>query len=217
MARKSKNIEVLEKKEVTQIEKLIKEATPFTLKYDIGEEPLVVNVKPRLNYKDAIFFVWSVVNDITDEEHDLVSYVNKDFSIDMLTLQLYTDIKLPENLETQYELLSTGIISDITCHECFDHKQYLNLLNAIDRQIDFEAKKIQSELKQSAQQYLDQIQSEAETLLNSFEVFAKLFENVKTDDITRLIPKLASMDKLDEKSVVDAVMENQNKILEFKN
>lgn len=197
---------------VNSLDTYIPEIKSFTVPLPVyGEEPIEITVKPRLTISESIDFVNSVVSDVVDDTTG-VTYCVKDFSIRKNTLAYYTNITVPQNLEKQYNLAYTDLLDRIFSEGTFDNDTYKTLLESLDKQIEFEAQKYQNELRAETRELIEETRMQGEELIKVFSQFAKSFENIDPDQMAGLVNRLANMEKLDEKSIVEALVERDDKI-----
>lgn len=199
---------------VNSLDNYISETKTFTVPLPaFGEEtPIEITVKPRLTIAESIDFVNNVVSDVVDDDTG-VTYCIKDFSIRLNTLKFYTNITIPQNLDKQYELAYSDIVMRITHDDehRFKLDEYENLVSAVDKQIEFEKEKYLCELRRETEELIEETKIQNEQLVAVFSQFAKSFENIDPDQMAGLVTKLANMEKLDEKSIVDALVEKGDK------
>jgi hypothetical protein len=208
MAKKSNS-----KVSVNQIEKLIKPIQPFVVNYEVDNEIIEIEVKPRLSFEDTISFVHSVAESVVQSDAEIVTYSTQDFSIAINTLEFYTNIRIPTNIQAQCDLVyGTDIIKKITSHVSFDKLIYEKLLHSVDKQITYEKETMQNQFKVKTQAYIDQIKSETEEIIETFKGFAEIFNKVDPQQIAQIIPKIANIEKLDEKQLVQAFKEVENEV-----
>ena len=200
------------------MEKVAALPTPFVLQIEEDGNLIEVAVKPRLPLSERMAFVKSVIDGLVDIENGNIRYALKDFAITSHTISYFTNIRLPEALEKQDELIcNTGIIDKILSHTSFDSNNYNSLLAAIDVQLKFEAEKLQNQFKQKTEVYLEQVKTEAGQIINEFNKFAETFQKIDFNQFMQYIPQIAEMTKMDEKSLIDVVaaarIEKESKVV----
>lgn len=195
---------------VNELDKFIFTPSEFIIRLPGDEPQTEVVVKPRLTLAESLDFVNSVISDIFDEESGF-SYYFKDFSIRINTLKYYTNITIPQNLEKQYDLVHTDLLDRIFSEGTFDNDTYKTLLESLDKQIEFEAQKYQNELRAETRELIEETRMQGEELIKVFSQFAKSFENIDPDQMAGLVTKLANMENINEKAIVDALVEKGDK------
>jgi hypothetical protein len=202
----------IKKISVNQMDKNIPETLPFPVSFGEGEDKIEVICKPRISFTDGLSFVNNVVSAVVDEDLDRVVFSVKEFSIRTNTLEMFTNIRLPENIEKKYDLVfGTKIYEQIVDDINFDGDVYDIFLAAIDEQIAFESQKMLSQFKSETQTMIDHINTEGEQIINTFAEFGKAFKDVTPEQISALIPKIVEMGKIDEKELASAVLDIQSK------
>lgn len=183
----------VKKVSVNQIDKIIPTDEDFEIVINDVDD-VAITVHPRLDLSGSLEFVRSVVSAIVDEDLG-ITYCLKDFSIRIYTLQYYTNITIPQNLDKQQKLAYSEIINTIFDDSRFKYDEYQSLLRSIDKQIEFEANKMQNEVR-----------AEVRNLIEVFKGFGKAFEGVKPEELASLISNFSKMRQLDEKAMVEAYM-----------
>ncbi len=181
-------------------------------KINIKKEPTAINVdgveiivKHNLSLSEVIAFTKSVVEGIMDLKTDDIEYCYKDFVIAINMLSYYTNIRLPDNLEKQYEFITNSNIVD-KVREKINEVQYWHILDAVDEQIAFEKDKMICQFKAETQNYIEEIKAEAEKIISVFEKYTDIFKNIEPEIITNIIPKLSALDNITKKDIVDTTM-----------
>lgn len=195
---------------VNELDKYISTPSEFIIRLPGDETQTEIKVKSRLSIAEVSDFVNSVISDIFDNESGF-SYYFKDFAIRKNTIAYYTNITVPQNIEKQYELVHTDILDRIRSEGSFDNDTYETLIASIDKQIEFEKEKYLCELRRETEELIEETKTQGEQLVAVFSQFAKSFENIDPDQMAGLVTKLANMEKLDEKSIVDALVEKGDK------
>lgn len=183
----------VKKVSVNQIDKIIPVDEDFEIVISDTDD-VVITVRPRLDLSDSLEFVRSVVSSVVDEDLG-ITYCLKDFSTKIHTLQYYTNITIPQNLDKQQKLAYSEILNTIFHDPRFKYDEYQSLLRSIDKQIEFEANKMQNEVR-----------AEVRKLVEVFNGFGKAFDGVKPEEITSLIDNFSKIQKIDEKAMVEAYM-----------
>ncbi len=164
-----------------------------------------VTVKKRLNILDSLSFVSAVVFSLIDEESQTVNYTWKEYNIRQYTIQFYTDFELPkydgedmskveENLNCiDFILFDSGIYEKIVFSGYFNKSHYDELIDSINKQLDFEVGKI---LKASK---LDEL----------FDTVIGLVNKVDVEKLNKALTKLGGIKGITEKGLVDAVIDKR--------
>ena len=196
-----KKIESKNKNNALNLSQLINVPTPVNI--TVGDINFIV--KPRLNIGEVGAFVEFAISNTYNKNEEEINYSAKDFAFGLSTIVFYTDLDIPEDVDEQYKILTcTNILDKIKEH--IDEKQYWHLLDSIDEQLKFEEQKILSQYRFATQEYIEQIKYEASNIISAFIQFAESFKDIDPNAIADIIPKLTAMTKIDEKTLVDAVL-----------
>lgn len=191
---------------INKTDKLVSIPSTFPLDINTGDEIITIEVKPRLTLINNASFVKSIALGIINEDDCEVRYGFKEFTIRINTLEFYTNLRIPEDLDKQYDLaFNTDILDRILTEESFKLDEYNNLLRLADKQIEFEIQKMLSEFKAGTQAYIDKITAEAEQIISMFQSFGKVFENITPEQVAEILPNLAKFGN--EKDLVKAFID----------
>lgn len=201
---------------INAVEKLVCKHPEFTIDIPHGEDTISITVYPYINLKERLEFVHAiadnVANAMTDTGEPISVYAAKDFFIRIHTLRYFTNMRLPEDTDKQYEFAYyTGIYETIINHVSFCKKIYAELLDSIDKQIEYEIMKTRSRFELETEDFLEHIKFEAEKLMETFETITASFKGVNQEEVSRALKNIADMPKLDGESLVKAVAEVNTK------
>jgi ferritin-like metal-binding protein YciE len=79
------------------------------------------------------------------------------------------------------------------------------LLVAVDKQLEFEVLKMQNQMKE----YFEQTKKDIEEVFAILEPISKMYEGVDPKAISGMIENLSKVNKINEKVLVDAVLDKQ--------
>ena len=123
---------------------------------------------------------------------------NIEFMIRMFVVTMYTDIEMPDEKELQYALVyGTDIYSVVLDNICSD--QLFDIITNIEKCVEFKKQMNVDGLRARMQE----LQAEVSTIL---EQIGSLLGQVSADDIRKLVDAISNS-KLDEKKLVDALVE----------
>ena len=158
-----------------------------------------INVKDKLSIPDVSRFV-AIASDIcfTNSGDYLPEVYN--YALYVATITVFTDFKLPESVEEQYNLIMyTDITSVILDH--VNSKIYEELVGCVKEKVDYKVKL-----------HISSIQEQSEKLLSSVEEmitkFEGVFGSISPDGITDMI-KAFSGGSVDEEKIMEAYMKNK--------
>lgn len=158
-----------------------------------------INVKDKLSIPDVSRFV-AIASDIcfTNSGDYLPEVYN--YALYVATITVFTDFKLPESVEEQYNLIMyTDITSVILDH--VNYKIYEELAGCVKEKVDYKVKL-----------HISSIQEQSEKLLSSVEEmitkFEGIFGSISPDGITDMI-KAFSGGSVDEEKIMEAYMKNK--------
>ena len=158
-----------------------------------------INVKDKLSIPDVSRFV-AIASDIcfTNSGDYLPEVYN--YALYVATITVFTDFKLPESVEEQYNLIMyTDITSVILDHG--NYKIYEELVGCVKEKVDYKVKL-----------HISSIQEQSEKLLSSVEEmitkFEGIFGSISPDGITDMI-KAFSGGSVDEEKIMEAYMKNK--------
>lgn len=170
----------------------------FIAKVKINNESESINVKSRLSFIDTAFFTNSIINEIINLDNANIILYMKDFIIKSKVVEYFTDYPIPDDIEEQFDLIyGTEIYDAIVKDNDFNRDYYVPLIQNINKQIDFELSKIANKSK------VDEL---AEAVMG---IVKKIDENFDMAKVSGALEKLQGMEKIDEKSLVKAFMEEK--------
>jgi len=169
---------------------------------------LNIEVKTFLTLEETMIFVTNVVDVVFDS--DLGSYTPevKDFLISTEILEQYTNLTLPASVAKSYELVyrCNELISIIL--GVVNEPQFHTIIDAIDEKISY-----------MIQTNGNAVNKQAEELVASMgslrDGMSEILSNVTAEDVENMTKSLLN-GKIDEKKLVDAVLENKEKKAELK-
>lgn len=192
MAKNTKKISI------NQFESVVKERFPKTTTeqwFDVE-----VTITPTISLKEVLSFANDVVLSCF---HDTNGFMPEmmDFAIRSNILSRYANFNLPDNLESRYDLLYRSDAVDFVCGH-INMAQLQELISAINKKIDY-----------MCQTNIKGIESKMQEIVESFEKMQgeteALFSGVTADDFGKLMGVFAQHGEIDEKKIVDALMENR--------
>lgn len=184
---------------INVIEKVLKEEFAPQSLTSANWRGIDVEIKNTLSLVDMVSFVEDVVDSCFYEDRGFMPEL-LDFAIRNGLITRYTNISIPSNLEKRYEILYETDIVDFV-ERYVDERQYKEIQIAIRRKVDFisatEVSGIHRQLTQVVSLFED-VQKNAEGV----------FKDLSGDDLSKLIKAVAG-NKLDEKKLVDAVIDRK--------
>lgn len=188
----------IKKISITQFENAVKENFPVvTTKQWFGID---ITIKHTLSLTDILEFANDVVLSCFNDNGGFMPEV-MDFAIRSNILTRYANFSLPDNLKKRYELIYNSDVVDFVCKH-INMQQLQELTDAINRKIDY-----------MCDTNVITIQKEMTKLLDAFESMQenteKMFSGISTEDFSKLINTLTEHGSLDEKKIVDALMERK--------
>lgn len=203
---------------VNKTDKIINEVKQTPVKCGVGDEQIEVLVKPYLTYKDNVNFISDVVSGVVFNEQEIVSYANLEFELRINTIKYFTNVRIPEDYNKQYDLaFSSDIFNMIMAYVLENSKSYWSLRAAVEKQIEFEVNKMQNQFKLGTQQYIETVQAEAQAVIDIVTRLMETFKGIDVDEVAKMIPKFAEATKINEKTLAEAVLDIQQKKEEIKN
>lgn len=150
-----------------------------------------VEIKKSIDLHLAYEFVNQVVNSCFDEDDGGYIPEIKDFAIRACTVEKYTNITLPENVEKLYDLMYMTDIYDLV-RDKINRKQLNALVRAVDDKIEYRT-----------DSGIMVIRKAADDVRALTKQFANLFGGVTPDDV-QAITKAVIDGRLDEEKLVKA-------------
>ena len=180
---------------VNALEKVATEK--FSNQFEVQWEGVPITVTPTITLKDMMEFAENVVETCFDNDGDYHPEL-LDFAVQSEMISKYTNIRLPQNLEKRYHLLSvTGLADEV--QEYINAIQFKELLRAIDRK-----------LRYMTDCNIQQIRSEVKSLTDSFKGMEKraeeMMEGFSAIDAGKLMDFLSG-NRPSEEKIVEAYIE----------
>ena len=147
-------------------------------------------------------FVNGVVETCFDIEDEFRAEL-LDFAFKYYVLIYYTDMELPKEIESSYELVYvTDIVDFVTSKVC---KEQLDMLrSAIDKKIECKI----ADIRYSGQREIDRIKDSLEELLVQMKT---MFDGLNPDDFEKFFNAISESGAIDEEKIVKAVLANKDK------
>lgn len=177
---------------ISAIEKVIKEN--YTPTETIDWHGVEITIKHSLSLEEMMKFVSLVTNSCFSESGEYIPE-SKAFVIKNCVIESYTNIALPSNTSSRYDLIyKSDIVSIILPH--IDMEQFNAISEAIDKKIENIARANVGLVNKKAVELFSSIE-------NIQEQFSNLMSGVTAEDIARLA-RAISNSTLDEKKLVEA-------------
>lgn len=187
MAKKSDRISV------NEIEKVLKETNDVA---ELDWKGLRLKVKGHLSLDEMRAIVIGVVSSCFNNEGGYQPEV-KEFATRAFAIVLYTNIALPKNLNTQYEVVyGSGIWEAIFDYIDFD--QYISMVDAIDE-------RLKSILKVNIEEFNKQ-RAEFEDSTNKIK---EIFDGIDPQDIDNMLSALTNMN-ITEEGLMQAFLKSKD-------
>lgn len=160
-----------------------------------------VVVKRSLSVTEMLAFVNNVVESVFDSDGNYTPEA-MDFAVRLNILTRYANFTMPKDVLKQYEFVyGTDAVDAVT--EFINMTQLKEITAAIKRKVDY-----------ACSINVSTVQRELMKLVTSFSELQanteKIFDGVSNDDLNRLVSALAEHGELDEKKIVDAVLEKRS-------
>lgn len=124
-----------------------------------------------------------------------------DFAIAITTIDVYTDLKVPELIEDQYKLVTqTDLVEKII--ECIDIKQYEKIVKAIEERIDYRIETNINLMRKQAKEIF-------ESANNLYTQIKDVFADINPEEFKGMISAFAN-GGIDETKIIKAYMDNQS-------
>lgn len=176
---------------ISQVDKIMKE---FYVPTKVVEwSGIDITVTKSLALADMLQFCNDVVKTCTNPENGGYMPELKDFAIRMNVVEMYSNVKLPDNLEHKYYILiNSGLVETIL--ENINSSQYFELIESID-----------AKMKAIVDANVDAVNNQLNEIAKAFEQMeVQMSEAVKGVDIS-VLEKIAGQ-IADEDTVNKAVM-----------
>lgn len=185
----------IKKVSISQMDKIVKELGNTEASFEWNGIEVVV--KTLLSFAEVLEFAGRVVGScFVDGEYIPEA---RDFAIRDCIVDLYSNIRLPDNLEHKYEILyRTDICQEIVKH--INSEQYEQLLVAIDDKINVEADSNINDLRKN----VEEMAVELNRLMTSANA---LFDGIDQDDIKTVFNAIKTNGAIDEEKFARAYFE----------
>ena len=186
MAQKKTN-----KVSVATIEKVMKErfaGEPKTFDW-YGVE---IEHKENIPMEYAVTFVNNVVDTCFDKDGNYIPEF-KDFLIRSFTVQMYSNVRLPQDLKKQYDILYNSDLYNVLIQHV-DIVQYDTLLMAIDEKLEYRRNADVMTMRMTLN-----------NLIAQFQNFGEQLNQVEIEDVKNIAEAINGVD-LDEEKFVDAIL-----------
>ena len=161
-----------------------------------------IKVKRYLNIYEMKVLFDEIFNRCFSTENGAYQPEYRDFADRAATIAIYTDITLPSAVDDQYDLVyKTDLYFFVTDH--IDPMQHGCIMQAIDEKLEEVAKYRADDTIKKAEEAITAVES-----LTS--AFGSMFDDVDPDSLANVI-KSISEHGIDEKAIVDAVIDKNNK------
>ena len=151
-----------------------------------------LTVRRLLSFAEAATFVSLVVADCFSENKDEYHPEAKEFSVARCMIYFYTNLRLPTDVEKQYDLIYGTDILEVVAQYA-DNEQGSMIRNAIDERID---------VILDANREL--IQREMAKLSDTIDQFSSIFDGVRKEDIEAITK--AAANGIDEGKIMQAFL-----------
>lgn len=155
-----------------------------------------VSVRWSLTLAEVVKFVEEVVNNLY-QDSEFIPEVKR-FLINRSMVLYYTNITLPANLETCYELLYSCDICEAV-RDAISPAQFNDILSAIDERVNYQRQLNVSAVEQKAASLLASVEQLGESM-------SQLFSGINRDDVANLANALAGHGEVDEAKIVKAIL-----------
>lgn len=145
-----------------------------------------------LSMVQMVTFVDSVVDSCFDKDGDYISEM-KEFLIRTFTVQLYTNVRMPQNIEKQYDIVFGGDLYEVLIQH-INKDQYGSMIEAIEDKLRY---RVDADIVASRKSINE--------LLLRFEAWGEELSKISADDVKNIAGALNGFD-LDEEKLVDAVI-----------
>jgi len=155
---------------ISQVDKIMKEY--FELTTNVEWKGIDITVTKSLSLADMLQFCNDVVKTCTNPDNGGYMPELKDFAIRMNVVEMYSNVKLPDNLEHKYYILiNSGLVEAILEH--VNTNQYFELVESINDKlkaiVDANTDAIEKQLNEVAHAF-EQMQANMETAMNGLDM-----------------------------------------------
>lgn len=174
----------------------------YTHAYAVDWNGVEVTIINTLSMKEMLAFVDNVVRSCFTQ--DTITYIPevKDFAIKSNLVEMYTNVSLPSNLSTRYDLIYRTDLVEVILKN-INIAQYSEMFSAIEDKIaNIAQANIEATHRQMNELYaaFDNMQKQ----------IAEMFAGIGADDMTKLMSAITNS-ALDERKLVEAYAEHQAK------
>lgn len=162
-----------------------------------------ISIKHSLTLTEMISFVNGSMKSCFDEETDEYMPEVKDYVIKSNTIEFYTNLTLPKDLEERYTLIydSWNILGEII-YKNINYTQYEEMLNSINERIenklDFDAFNMRAEIEKS--------KKDIELLI---EQISQIFSGLSKDDVESFAQTIiGAIGAINEEKIIKAIVPN---------
>lgn len=160
-----------------------------------------IQVKRVLSLQESLAFIEGVVDSCIDYENGNYLPESYDFAVKTAILEFYTNIDVPEDIVSQYELVySTSVVDAV--YGKINSFQFTDNLRAIDKKIDFYVQLICSTVSSKVDDVVQKIDAFASST-------SKIFDGINPEQMSAVINNLSVL-KANEEAVVQAILNSQN-------
>ena len=186
---------------VEKMDEIMKDYFPAETVIDYhGQELVVYRTVPFIVFCDMVRKIaGACFNPDTGEYMPEV----REFATRASVMEAYTNIRVPQNPEHQYQMLYCTDLWDIIIN-AISGSQYLDLDTSIDERIRVRNDANRVEFESEVQRVVD-------TITQTGEQITEIFQNVSADDLQNLVGAIEN-GAVDENKLVQAVVSEQNKL-----
>lgn len=166
-----------------------------------------IKIKPNLSLREMAYMVDRVVDICFDEDSGVYIPEIKDYAIRVLTIELYSNVALPDDKEEKYEAVYNGGLFE-KIKEYINASQYLDILNVIDKKIDI-----------LVETNVNSLTIQINELISKFTEIEKglgiMFEGVTPEEISGFVKSMSGV-KVDEDKIIKAVLNQKGSAINGK-
>lgn len=160
-----------------------------------------ITVKSFLNVSELTKLSYSATDICFTSDETYLPEVY-DFAIAITTINVYTDLVVPESVEDQYKLITqTDLLDKII--ECIDIKQYEKIIKAIEEKIDYRIETNINLMRKQAKEIFESANS-------LYTQIKDVFADINPEEFKGMISAFAN-GGVDETKILKAYMDNQPK------
>lgn len=158
-------------------------------------------IKKKLSWGEVLSFGEGIVeSSFVSESDEYLPFVT-DFAIKSGAIQVYTNLRLPENLEKRYDLIENTDIMNVI-YDNIDICQFSQIVDSAE-------KKIENKAQLNVASANKQIEEARISLENTEKRLGELFDGITQEDIANVFNAIGN-GQIDEKKIVDAYFNNRN-------